>query len=202
MTSRGNVTRERLLTATRDVVRRVGYANATTRAIAEAADVAEGTIYRHFPDKITLFFAAALSGKESTLEALATLPDQAGKLSVNENLTEALSRLAELRKNLMPLELALRTDPEIIRRHEDLGRIMDKDLQLPPNAIATYLMKEQEKGRVRPDLDPLGTAVLLLSALFGLTMAPSADDDKISDGLVRAAITEFVDLVTQGLCAK
>jgi AcrR family transcriptional regulator len=41
MTSRGNATRERLLTATREVVRRVGYANATTRANAEAAGVAE-----------------------------------------------------------------------------------------------------------------------------------------------------------------
>jgi len=202
MTSRGNATRDKLLTATRDVVRREGYANATTRAIAEAAGVAEGTIYRHFPDKIALFFAAALSGNESTLNALASLPDQAGKLSVAENLTEALSRLAQLRKNLMPLELALRTDPEMIRRRADLGGILDGDLQLPPNAIATYLLKEQEKGRVRPDLDPLGTAVLLLSSLFGLTMAPSVDDEDISDGLVRAAISEFVDLVTRGLSAK
>jgi hypothetical protein len=102
----------------------------------------------------------------------------------------------------MPLELALRTDPEMIRRRADLGGILDGDLQLPPNAIATYLLKEQEKGRVRPDLDPLGTAVLLLSSLFGLTMAPSVDDEDISDGLVRAAISEFVDLVTRGLSAK
>jgi AcrR family transcriptional regulator len=199
MTSRGNATRERLLTATRDVVRRVGYANATTRAIAEAAGVAEGTIYRHFPDKIALFFAAALSGNESTLDVLAKLPDQAGKRSVAKNLTEALSQLAELRKNLMPLELALRTDPEMISRRAELGGKLDGDLQLPPNAIAGYLLKEQEKGRVRADLDPLGTAVLLLSALFGLTMAPSANDDEISNGIVRAAITEFIDLVTRGL---
>jgi AcrR family transcriptional regulator len=199
MTSRGNATRDRLLTATRDVVRRVGYANATTRAIAEEAGVAEGTIYRHFPDKIALFFATALSGSESTLDALATLPEQAGMLSVAENLTEALSRLAALRKNLMPLELALRTDPEMLRRRSELEGMMDDDLQLPQHAIATYLLKEQEKGRVRANLDPLGTAVLLLSALFGLTMAPSATDDETSDNQVRTSIGEFIELVTQGI---
>jgi AcrR family transcriptional regulator len=199
MTSRGNATRERLLAATRDVVGQVGYANATTRAIAEAAGVAEGTIYRHFSDKIGLFFAAALSGNESTLEILATLPNQAGKLSVAENLTEALAQLAELRKSLMPLELALRTDPELIQRRIEMGEAMGGELQLPPNAIATYLLKEQKMGRVRPDLDPLGTAVLLLSALFGLTMAPSVDEGGISDDQVRNAISEFIDLVTRGL---
>jgi hypothetical protein len=30
-------------------------------------------------------------------------------------------------------------------------------------------------------------------------MAPSSDDDEVSDGIVRAAITEFIDLVTRGL---
>jgi len=50
-TERGEATRVRLIEATAQVVAEVGYANASTRAIAKAAGVAEGTIYRHFPNK-------------------------------------------------------------------------------------------------------------------------------------------------------
>ena len=57
MTKRGEATRARLIEATLAVVRDFGYAHASTRAIARAAGVAEGTIYRHFPDKTSLFFA-------------------------------------------------------------------------------------------------------------------------------------------------
>ena len=60
MTQRGEATRARLIEATRSVVREVGYAHASTRAIAQAAGVAEGTIYRHFPDKASLFLATVL----------------------------------------------------------------------------------------------------------------------------------------------
>ena len=60
MSARGDRTRARLIEATTQVVAQVGYSRATTRAIADLAGVAEGTIYRHFPDKQHLFFAAVL----------------------------------------------------------------------------------------------------------------------------------------------
>jgi AcrR family transcriptional regulator len=87
----------------------VGHANATTRLIAESAGVAEGTIYRHFSDKVELLFAAAMNGNEAILELLAALPERAGTGSIASNLSEALVRLVELRRDLLPLELALRT---------------------------------------------------------------------------------------------
>ena len=40
MAERGVATRAKLIAATQDVVREIGYAHATTRAIAEAAGVA------------------------------------------------------------------------------------------------------------------------------------------------------------------
>ena len=46
MTRRGEETRAKLIEATRQVVRDVGYAHASTRAIAHAAGVAEGTMGR------------------------------------------------------------------------------------------------------------------------------------------------------------
>ncbi|HEV7694487.1 MAG TPA: TetR/AcrR family transcriptional regulator [Hyphomonadaceae bacterium] len=57
-TSAGAATRERLLRAAVGIVARDGLAAATTAAIAAAADVAEGTLYRHFESKDDLLIAA------------------------------------------------------------------------------------------------------------------------------------------------
>jgi len=67
MTARGDRTQAKLIEATLAVVAEVGYARASTRAIAERAGVAEGTIYRHFADKPALFFAAALAPSAAML---------------------------------------------------------------------------------------------------------------------------------------
>lgn len=51
-------TRERLMRAAMGIVARDGMAAATTAAIAAAAGVAEGTLYRHFDSKDDLLIAA------------------------------------------------------------------------------------------------------------------------------------------------
>ena len=202
MAPRGDATRQRLLVATQEVVRRVGHANATTRLIAESAGVAEGTIYRHFSDKIELLFAAAMNGNEAILELLAALPERAGTGSIASNLSEALVRLVELRRDLLPLELALRTDPEMIRRRSTLEFPADSALLLPPNAIATYLEREQECGRVRRDLDTTATAMLILAALFGLALSVVESPDDVTNDCpeaVRDQIHTFMELITRGM---
>src|SRR5690554_2154763 len=44
-------TRQRLLSAARDIVAAEGFAAATAAAVAARSGVAAGTIYRHFPSK-------------------------------------------------------------------------------------------------------------------------------------------------------
>ncbi len=86
MTDRGAATRVKLIEATSQVVRDVGYAHATTRAIAQAAGVAEGTIYRHFPDKASMFVAAVLEQNDPVIDWVSRLPARAGQDSVGSNL--------------------------------------------------------------------------------------------------------------------
>jgi AcrR family transcriptional regulator len=92
-------TRARLVDATSEVVRRVGYARATTRAIADAAGVAEGTIYRHFTHKNELFFAAVFERNAPVIEWVSGLPNRAGTGTVREHLGELMNRLVGLRGN-------------------------------------------------------------------------------------------------------
>lgn len=199
MTTRGAATRGRLLEATRHVVREVGYPHATTRAIAQQAGVTEATIYRHFPDKRALFMAAVLDGSAAMIAELEDLPERAGHGSVEQNLLWALQRLATLRDDVLPLELAMLTDPQMAMASPlpSLGTPGTPIASVPgpPGAIAAYLAAEQRRGRMRAEVDPGDAAVVLLVLLFGMSLRPGPT------GPDADALAAAVRVVVRGLVA-
>ena len=196
MTKRGEATRARLIEATRTVVHESGYAHASTRAIALAAGVAEGTIYRHFPDKASLFLATVVESNTPIIEWVTALPDRAGLRTVEENLTDAAVQLASLRDQILPLELAIAADPELAAQRRQVMAAAGPSLPPgPPEALASYLAAEQRLGRVREDVDPGEAASILLGVLFALGTMPKLGDEGLSPDRVATAIR----LVVRGL---
>lgn len=196
MTDRGEATRARLIEATLTVVRDVGYPHASTRAIAQAAGVAEGTIYRHFPDKTALFFAAVMESNAPIIEALAALPERAGQATVEANLIDAAVQLAGLQDQIMPLELAIAVDPELATQRRRALAAAGGSLPVgPPEAIAIYLAAEQRLGRVTAEVDPREAAVIILAALFGLAAGRAAGGATLED----AEVTSAVRLLVRGI---
>ena len=160
LTERGVATRANLIAATQDVVREIGYAHATTRAIAEVA----------------------------------SLPQQAGEGTFVGNLTTALQRLATLRERIIPLEMAMRSDPELIERRRRMTPPIPPDGPSPPEAIAQYLGAEQNLGRIRHDVNCLDAALVLLATLFGICLMPNdtADMTDRNNLLIRSAVELFL----------
>lgn len=218
---RGAATRAKLLTAAREVVAEVGYPHATTKTIAAAAGVAEGTIYRHFPDKHALFLAAVVDANAPVVAWMAALPGRAGQGTVAGNLGEALEQLARLREQMLPLELAMLTDPGLAERRR-AGAMLTPTLDVvdgggrglpepnPPALLAEYLAAEQRLGRVRVDLDPAATAVTILATLIGLALVPGPGGPTpigagkggqvVSDpGLDPTLLAAAIDVLTAGL---
>ncbi len=193
MTKRGEATRTKLIEATRSVVAEVGYAHASTRAIAQAAGVAEGTIYRHFPDKSSLFFAAVLEANAAVVAWMTTLPERAGQDTVESNLADAAIRLAELRDQILPLEVALAADPDLAAQRRRAMAAAGSSLPPgPPQAVAAYLAAEQRLGRVRPDVDPHEAAVVILGMLFALGTMPTIGGKDLSPERIASAIRLLV----------
>lgn len=209
--SRGSATRSRLLAAALDVVADVGYPRATTKAIAAAAGVAEGTIYRHFPDKHALFLAAVIDANEPVNAWMTGLPERAGHGALADNLAETMTRLSGLREHMLPLELAILTDPELAERRRTgmaaLG-IDSPDMAAPglpdpnpPTLLARYLAAEQHLGRVRADVDPIQAAITILATLMGLTVLPEGDAPPSATGqpIAPALLDTASDILARGL---
>src|SRR5882724_952646 len=57
---RGRNTRQRILDATQRLIEKDGFARLTTNEIAQEADCAEGTIFKHFKSKDNLCLAVVL----------------------------------------------------------------------------------------------------------------------------------------------
>jgi AcrR family transcriptional regulator len=194
MTARGDRTKAALIKATTTLVAELGYHQTTTKAIAKLADVSEGTIYRHFPDKRSLFFAAVLASHQPVIAWMNTLPARAGTAPLTETLTECLMRLAELREAVLPLELALANDPELARQHPTASPAATLQSQGgPPYMLARYLAAEQELNRIRADIDTDQTAIILLAALFGLSANPVTRPGPETENLIAAAVNAMVN---------
>ena len=65
-------TRARILTAAKHLFARKGFSGASTRDLAQAARVAEGTIFRHFPNKKAILIELATQGWVEILTDLLT----------------------------------------------------------------------------------------------------------------------------------
>jgi len=198
MASRESDTRTRLIDATTTVVRQVGYQHATTRAIAEAAGVAEGTMYRHFVDKQELFLEAILVRNASVIEWMAELPGRAGTGTVRGHLTDALTVLAALRDDILPLELGILSDPALAEaRRRAVDTADGYPPQVPLLAVATYLTLEQRLGRVRADVDARGAATVLFASLMGLALLPPTPVQPDGAG----ELSSVVDVLLDGIGA-
>jgi len=161
-------------------------------AIAEAAGVSLGLVYRYFANKEALILAAATTERDETiaaLDALADAPDIVERLIALIR-DELATSLFEERARLASEVLA-----EAIR-NETLGARLADDEGAVRKAFVRLLASHQRAGRIRSELN--ATALVdLLSAIFdGLpiraqifaTFKPRATLDLL-EHMVRAAIT-------------
>lgn len=155
--------REHILDAAHRVIVERGLAAASTRAIAEEAEVGAGTLYNYFPDRIHLLVESVQRRAAILFEPLHAMSDRAGKASVTKNLQRIADEVGDVLGQLVPLLAAAFSDAELL---EALQQAMSSHGQAGPQAvhfIEEYLRAEQELGRVAADADCRAAASLILS---------------------------------------
>ena len=98
-----------------------------------------------------------------------------------------------LRDQILPLELAIAADPELAAHRRQVMAAAGPSLPPgPPEAVAAYLLAEQELGRIRGDIDPREAASLLLGLLFALGTMPAIGDEGLGPDRVASAVRLLV----------
>jgi len=169
-TRRGAETRQRLLDAAAVVFSQRGFARSTTKEIAEAAGVAEGTIYRHFADKQDLFYATFSAKSAITADEFLRFPELAGKETVRENLRRFVSVIEDIEQTIAPFQASMWSDAELAEALGTSKRAAEVSAAGPPSdpllPLTRYLEAEQELGRIRDDVDCERAAFALFAIPF------------------------------------
>jgi AcrR family transcriptional regulator len=157
-----NSTKDRIVEAAVQLFSRQGFAGSSTHEIARLAGVSEVTVFRHFPRKKDLFWAAT----ESRLRRLRISKELRGRLDADENPRTALPGVVAL------LVETFHNQPEMVRLlylslfelEHGAERILRKYLVPFFQPVRGYLFRCASNGLAR-DLDPSIAALALMTSI-------------------------------------
>jgi AcrR family transcriptional regulator len=158
--------REKLISATEQLLCSQGLACVTTRDIAREAKVAEGALYHHFGDKADLILEVVLHGVGEFREVLESLPLQVGQNTVQKNLERVVESAFHFHYRIASLVCSLFADRALLSRVR--GAMNERCIGPGRTAsiLAAYLRAEQKLGRVSANAVTESAAELLLAASF------------------------------------
>ncbi len=159
-------TRSQILAAAERLIQDRGLAAATTRAIAEAARCAEGSIYRHFPDKHALFMEIVRTRFPRFLELIHSLPEQAGKRTVRKNLEDVAAAALGFYRMIIPMIAGAVGQHDLLHEQRAHWRETETGPMQAVRAVSTYVREEQRLGRISERLSADHITCLLLGSCF------------------------------------
>lgn len=187
--------RERILRAVRAVVGEVGFRGAQVAMVAEAAGVATGTVYRHFPSKAELFAETLALNAQHEIDVMAAVVAAGGPAVAR--LADAVRVFAYRAVEARRLAYAMMAEPA--EAAVDAARIVYR------RAIADLLEGVIRDGIAAgefPPQDPRAMAACLVGAFIEGLIGPLAPESRgVADkhALVEA-IADFCVRAVAGRC--
>ncbi len=177
-------TRQRIILAARQLFSEVGYALATTRLIAEAAQVNEVTLFRHFGSKKALLMACMEDINATGFSA--TFESELGGDYPADILQMAQHQIADMRANVEVLRLLLCD----VRSVPELRQVLLAGGRGNLERLSGYFQKQIDAGILRQEL----SAQVLAIAFDSLFSSSVLFEYVFQDSLIpRQTILEIVE---------
>lgn len=189
---RSDQTRAQIIAAAAAVMRELGLARATTKAIAAAAGFSEATLYKHFESKEELFLAVLHEQLPDLGGSLTRLQEQVGHRTVAENLIEVGSQAVAFYSEGFPIAASVFADPRLLAQHRERIAQLGAGPQQVNATLSAYLRAEQDRGRLPVSLDPQAAADLLIGACFQHGFLVSYSDQAESEKQQRTFAARIV----------
>jgi AcrR family transcriptional regulator len=185
-------TRQKIIEAAVEIGSKVGYARATTKAIAEIAGVNEITLFRHFGSKANLFSAAIEQyGGPALAPAIeAQLSgDYPQDLMLFGNIF--LEILVE-RKEMMHLLLCESAHIPEVRS------VLARNPRELRKMLARYLRSQMDKGVIK-EQHPEAMAQAFLGMFFAYAISLNIFDEALQPAISHSElVSQFVDIFVRG----
>ena len=187
--------RERILSAAVRVFAKSGFYATRVSEIAEAAGVADGTIYLYFKNKDHVL----VSIFEDRLDALISLLER--EIADSEGVEEQIEKIVYLQLHLLESERDL---AEVITINLRQSSRLLKEYAAPKfrrylEIIAEVIATGQRQGLFRKELHPFDAARALWGSLDGIVMTWALGDAK--PATLRRASTAVASIFLRGLAA-
>ena len=186
-------TRARILAAAERLFAERGYDGVSMPAIAEAASITPGAIYRHFEGKAALFFEVvrrAVEAAPTTAAAGAGLPGLPATVAAY-----SARGSKRLRQTAVEIHYAAARDADVRRL---LRRSLDQNIA----GLAQAFAAGQAAGALEPDLDPqlLANAVMvfIMGQMHLETLAPQLVGDPDWQSFVAGRVAALLGLRDKG----
>lgn len=183
------ITQSQILKAAREVFLEQGF-SATTADVANRAGISSASIFKHFPTKEALFFAAMSEAPHDRIWT-AELEAEIGQGDPRSDLLKIALRIASYTGELLPqmmLAWSVRQPGEIV-----------KPPGIEPDfaALTAYLGGEMALGRIARG-EPTIPALTLLHTVVGFTMSQTLESTTVRLD-TSSFLEDFVNLLWRGL---
>ncbi len=160
-----------LLRHAQAIVHRDGTDALTMRALATEAGCAVGLLYKVFADREEIVTELVLLELSTLVSALAAWLEQSSEHSVGENLDRYASIILDSRTALFD---AAAVEQDLLEARLDAATRESGFVASLDATVADYVRIEQERGRVRRDVDADAFGFLITGAVHNLVVAGKA----------------------------
>ncbi|MFK8186533.1 MAG: TetR/AcrR family transcriptional regulator [Phormidesmis sp.] len=195
--SKETETQERILKAAEKLFAKHGYGGTTTRDLAQAAGVAEGTLFRHFENKKAILVAVATQGWMEILTDLLTELSEMGSYKAVAQVMR--KRMLSLHANTDMLRVCFME----AQFHPELrDRIQAEVIDKMTDVAEAFFQTAMDRGEYR-QMNPRVVARIFLGmfTVSGFSQSTMADEASSPEDMKEMAET-LADVFLNGVLAK